>query len=346
MNINLDKINPKFRQLTDLLFFSDRFDLDLSDYKYLLKSNYNDNYYYLWDRIDKCCNIFWENGEKFWSNRISFIYSLNDKQISQRLEAYLENRMFNLIKIKPNIHIKYDVEYLQFIELCKVRYANGESLSAIKARLVDLPSHVRADKLLLIINSFIPLVFTDLSEYIDIVARKITQSSKNFDLLKSLENQGFSIDKLPMFLLLKELLLERTYSTKNRKAFFTMLNDKEIFALFKSEYQPSYKTKLLQLLSQCDYNEIEENHLRNIKCLLELDSSIADELTVIYANKLYARHTGHKRANADRLIRLLKTFPTIVPKKLLAYLSSKNKMSDIKYMLTAFPDLKKLAAFV
>jgi hypothetical protein len=346
MEVQLDKINPQFRQLTDLLFFSDKLDLDLSEYKNLFKSNYNEHYAYVWDRFSKCSEIFWENGEKFWSHRLNFLLSLHDKNFSSDIETHLENRMFQLIKTKKHIHIKYDNEYLQFLELCKVKHSRHESLAHIKKQLTELPSHVRADKLMLIINSFIPLIFSNLSEYIDIVSRKITQSSRNFDLLKSLENQGFEIDKLPMVKLLKEILLEKTHVVKNRRAFFTMINDKDILDLFKLEYKNSLKKKIIVLLSQCEYTEIEENHLRNVKCLLEIDPSLADEMAVIYADKLYGRVTGHKRSNADRLIRLVKTFPIIVPKKLLAYLSAQNKMADIKYMLAAFPALKKLAAFV
>lgn len=346
MGVQLDKINPKFRQLTDLLFFSDRVDLNLSEYKQLLKSNYNIHYNYLWNRFEKCCDIFWEHGEKFWSHRLSFLLSLNDKLLSKDIDFYLDKRMFHLIKNKQQVHISYDIEYLQFLELCKVKYSRGESLVHIKKQLTDLPSHVKADKLMLIIESFIPLVFSDISEYVDIVSRKITQSSRNFDLLKSLEEQGLSIDKQPMVRLMKELLLERTFTIKNRRAFFTMLNDGEIATLFKSEYQSDYKPKLLGILAQCEYTEIEERHLRNVKALLELDVSIGDELAIIYANKLYTRSSGHKRATADRLIRLLKLFPSINPKKLLAYLSAKNRMTDIKYVLSAFPNLKKLAAFV
>lgn len=346
MVVQLNKINPKFRQLTDLLFFSDRTDLNLSEYKQLFKLNYNIHYNYLWDRFEKCCEIFWEDGEKFWSNRLNFLLSLNDKTFSKDVESLLDKRMFNMIKTKQSVHATYDIEYLQFLELCKVKYSRGESLVHIKKQLTELPSHVRADKLMLIISSFIPLVFTDLSEYIDIVSRKITQSARNFDLLKSLEEQGLSIDKLPMVKLMKEILLERTPAIKNRRAFFTMLNDKEILSGFKLEYESSHKPKLLELLNKCEYSEIEERHLRNVKSLLELDPSIGDELAIIYANKLYLRPTGHKKANADRLIRLLKVFPTINPKKLLAYLSSHNRMADIKYVLSAFPNLKKLAAFV
>jgi hypothetical protein len=73
---------------------------------------------------------------------------------------------------------------------------------------------------------------------------------------------------------------------------------------------------------------------------------VVDELAIIYADKLYQRRTSHKKSNADRLIRLLKSVPQITPKKILAYLSSRNQVPDIKYILSAFPDLRKLAAFV
>ena len=133
---------------------------------------------------------------------------------------------------------------------------------------------------------------------------------------------------------------------KNRRAFFTLLNDKYVATSFKKEYLPTYKPNIINLISTCDYQMIEEFHLRNVKNLVALDSSIADELSIIYADKLYTRYTGHKRSNADRLIRLLKAVPQISPKKILVYLSNNNEMADIKYILSAFPELRKLAAFV
>lgn len=345
-HIQLDKINPKFRQLTDLLFFSERMDLSLSDYKGLLKSNYAEHLNYIWNKFQRSSEIFWENGDQFWYNRLSFLFSLGDKKLTQDIESYLEKRMFNLIRAKVEINIKYDVEYLQYLQLCKVKKRSGANFTEIKKQLTDLPSHVKADKLMNIINSFIPVVFENIEEYVDLVSKKITQSARNFDLLKSLELQGMKFDKFPMVKLTKEILIERSFTIKNRRAFFTMLNDKDILNQFKKEYQSTYRDRLLNLLDKCDYQEIEDQHLRNIKNLIELDESIADDLAAIYANKLYARNTGHKKANADRLIRLMKMFPQIVPKKMLAYLSANNKISDIKYILTEFPNLKKLAAFV
>lgn len=346
MSIQLNKINSKFRQLTDQLLFSDRMDLVLSEYKQLLKLNYNDHYNYLWDRFVKCTDIFREEGEKFWSHRLSFLLSLQDKVLSQNIETLLEKRMFNLVRNKKEIHIQYDIEYLQFVELCKVKHNRGENLSNLRKHLIELPSSVGPDKLIGLINSFVPLVFSDVKEYTDIISQKITQSSKNFEMLKSLEAQGLVFDRAPMFKLLKEILLERTHTIKNRKAFFSLLNDKEIQELFKKEYQPEYKSYILSLLNQCEYSEIEECHLINIKNLLSIDASMADDLAAVYANKLFVRTTGHRKSTADRLIRLIKLFPIISPKKLLAYLAANNKMADIKYILSAFPGLKKLAAFV
>jgi len=342
----LDKINLKFRQLVDLLFYSDRMDLDLSEFKSLLKENYDIHFEYLWDRFKRCTEISWENGEQFWSHRLSFLLSLREKTLSKYIEEYLEKRMFSLIRSKHELNVQYDIEYLQFLELCKIKHANKEDLTSVKNYLTDMPAHINLDKLISIVNSFIPIVFSDLNEFAQVIAKKIPHSSRSFDLLIALEQRGIDFDKQPIVSLIKEILIERKHNEKNRRAFFTLLNDKDIAAKFKKEYQPAYKSSLLHLIDACDYQMIEDFHLRNIKNIIELDASIAEEVAVIYANKLYKRAAGHKKANADRLIRLLKSVPQIAPKKILAYLSLNNKMADIKYMLSAFPELRKLAAFV
>jgi hypothetical protein len=346
MSQPLDKISPKFRQLTDLLLLSDRMDLDLSEYRRLLKENYEVHFNYLWDRFKKSSEIFWENGEQFWENRLTFLLGLSEKTLSKYIEDHLEKRMFHLIRMKHEVSILYDIEYLQFVEYCKVKFARQESLISVKGYLTEMPSHIKLDKLINIVNSFIPIVFANMDEYAEAITKKITHSARSFDLLLALEGQGVKFDKQPIVKLASDLIVGRQHNEKNRRAFFTILNDPFIRNKLKEEYGAAHRAKLIDLIESCDYQMIEEHHLRNIKNLVELDRSLADELAVIYADKLYRRNTGHKKANADRLIRLLKTIPQIVPKKILAYLSSNNKMSDIKYVLSAFPDLKKLAAFV
>ena len=345
MAYNLEKIEPKFRNLTDLLFFSDRMDLCLTDYKFLFKENHAINRAYLWDRFQKSSEIFWENGSQFWMNRLSFLFSLNDDSFNKELSSYLEKRMFSLIKLKHKPDIRFDIEFQQFLEYCKVKQQRKESLFAVKEHLIGLPSHVSSEKLVSIIDHFIPLFFKDISEYTDHIAKKIPQSARNFEVLQELERLGLLFNKQSIMLLARDLLLERTFNDKNRRALFSLITDDSIKTFLKGIQIP-FKERIISLLNASDYREIEDRHLGNIKNLLDLEPSLSDDLASIYAEKLYARSSGHKKANVDRLIRLLKNFPQIQPKKVLAFLSSNNKMTDIKYMLSAFPELRKLAAFV
>lgn len=342
----LEKINPKFRTLVDLLFFSNRMNLDLSDFKSFMKDNHDNHVDYLWDRFQKASQIFWEDGLSFWLHRLTFILNLNEKSLTKDVESFIEKRMFTLVSVKYELSLKHDIEFQQYFQLCQVKHNRKESLLSVKEYLLDMSSHSRADKLMKLVNSFIPIVFKDINEYTDLLSKKITQSARSFELLHELEEQGIVFNKQPLIQLAKDLLLERTQNDKNRRALLVMLGDSNILSQLKADYNPAYRARLVSFLEASDYQEIEGRHLANVKKLLELDPNLGEDLATIYADKLYARRTGHKKANADKLIRLLKTFPQIQPKKVLAYLSSNNKMSDIKYILSAFPDLKKLAAFV
>jgi hypothetical protein len=350
MTVQLDRVNPQFRQLTDLLFFSDRVDLDLSEFKSLLKENYVDHHAYMWDRLQKCIEIFWENGEQFWSNRFAFLLSLNEKVLSKNLEELLEKRMFDLVRTKSQVNILYDIQYLQYVEYCKLRLkSDKEYLGGIKDYLTDLPSHSSVEKLVTIVNSFTPFVFASLNDYAAQLARKITQSTRNFEFLLALEEkalENFFLDREPITKLAQDILSDRVLNDKNIRTFFSLISDVKIMSSLKREYHSSMRPRLVALLESCEYTTIEEHHLRNVKNILELDASLADDIVDIYADKLYNRGSGHKKANADRLIRLAKTFPQISPRKILSFLSSNNKMNDIRYVISAFPDLKKLAAFV
>lgn len=339
-----ENLNPKFRNLTDLLFYSDRMDLDLSEYKLLYKENRTTHSVYLLNLIKRAADIFWEDNYSFWCNRLTFLLSLNEKHINEDVSSFIEKRMFNLIRFKLDINIKYDIEFQQFLAYCQVKLQRNEDLTLIKEQLLALPSNTSATQLMQIVPHFVPLFFKDINEYMDHMIKKIPQSARNFELLRELEGLGLAFNKQPIISLAKDLLLERVYNDKNRRALFSLMHDDTILSSLKEIQVP--KNRLISLLNAIDYKEMEDRHFSNIKHLLELESSLGDDVANIYASKLYARGGGHKKANADRLIRLLKMFPQIQPKKVLAFLSSNNKIIDIKYMLSAFPDLRKLAAFV
>jgi len=346
MELFIEKLNPRFRHLVDLLCFSDSKDLNISEFKALYREKHDVNMPYLWNRLVKSTQIFWENGSDYWGHRFNFILNLNDKKFSDKLENYLINRFSQLLRLKKLVDIQYDIELLQLKEFCKSKHQRTETMAEIRETLLSLPPTTNIEKVISVVKEFIPYVFKDTNEYLSLTTKKILVSYKNFDILTYLERQGISYDKEYMANLLYDLLCERAFTLKNIRAFYTLLNNQDIRELLKQRYDSKCHDKLPILLKNSPADMIEEYHLRNCKNILDLDESVANDLAVIYADKLFQKTTRHSKSNADRLIKMMNKFPQISPKVILAFLSSENKMLDMKYILSSFPSLKQLAIFV
>lgn len=341
--MQLDKIDPQFRKLTDQLFFTDREDLDLTNYETLLDQS-RDHVAYLWDRLIHGMEIFWE--ESFWLNRFGFLFDIIDKKNIEQIESHLLTHFSKLITHNYGASPQFNNEYIQFIAWTKVKILKKENVTPIREFLLGLSHTLHASRLPDIIKNFIPFLFQDMGEYVGILSKRVGQSARNFEVLKQLESQGLSVDKQAIFKLVTDLLFKRVPNRKNRRSFFAMLEDDSVMAYLKSEYKTDHRDKLVSLIKNCDFREIEEYHLRNMKNLLGLDPTIADDLLTTYAERLYARGTGDKGANVKRLIRACKTFPQLSPKKVLVYLSANNRMADIKKLVSSFHDLKTLVPFI
>jgi hypothetical protein len=341
--LQLDKVDPNFRKAADLLFFTDRTDLGIDD-KFVTAFLNNEHHHpYLWDRFQRSTEIYWD--ESFWLNRFGVTISLSKKFVDET-EAYLLSqfkRKLNHIWDGKPIN---DNSRIQFVAWTKVKSQRKLSTTIIKEFLLVLPYNTGANDLVKIVENFIPHIFPSMDDYITAISQKVAQSARAFQVLHQLERQGIKIDRQPLLKLASDLLSKRALNRKNRRSLFSMLDDASVMKHLKLSYDKDRHTRLLELIRECDYKEIEDYHLRNIKNLLELDPSIADELLSIYADKLYSRGTGSKRANVQRLIRACKEFPQFSSKKLLAYLSTNNKMSDIKYIVSSFPELKTLIPFI
>lgn len=346
MGFVLEKLDSDFRKITDLLLFSDRTDLSLLDYSNLIKKNYPDHIQYLWDRFQKSANIFWPDTNSFWFNRLNILLSLNDKFLYKNIQDFIDKRMFNLVITKKELSLKHDIEYIQYLQLYKVKSSRGENLLSVKNYLAELPAYISIDKLLYIVQSFIPFVYNDMNEYTETLCRKIGQAPHNFTILLKLENLGIPLNKEFIVDLAKRMLIERTTDIQEIRSLFLIINQPALLKDLKKVYDKSYQKNLLEMIKFLDFRIIEEFHLRNIKNIIQLDSSIVDELTIIYIDKLYNRKIKHKKANADRIIRLIKTCPQVSARKIIAMLSNKNKLNDIKYIASVFPELKKLSAFI
>jgi hypothetical protein len=339
----LDKVDPQFRFLADKLFFTDNTDLDLSNFKSLFDSN-EYHYRYLLDRFSRSLEVFWD--ESFWISRLDIILSLQSKRLDSEIGSLLLSRFRRMLYIRINPTPKIDSEFIQFKAWTKVLASRKENITSIREFFINLVHIIQVGKITNIIGHFMPHLFQDMNEYLGLLGKKVSESARSFQALKQLESQGVPIDKSPLLKQAKNLLLKRALNRPNRRSLFALMDDKEIIDYLKSEYKSEDRARLLAFVESCDYKEIEEYHLRNIKNLLEIDSSIAEELFIIYADKLWARGTGNRGANVKRLIRLCKTIPIFSPKKALVYLSQTGRMSDIKPLVSAFPELKNLTPFI
>lgn len=339
----LEKVDPQFRILADKLFFTDNTDLDLSCFKTLFESN-EFHCSYLLDRFNRSLEIFWN--EDFWVNRLDVLLSLHSKRIDSEVNLTLLSRFRKMIDDRVNPTPKVDNEFIQFKAWTKVLAARKEDIISIREFFLDLVHSVKVGKITNLVGHFIPHVFQSMNEYLESLGKKVVESSRTFQALKELEKQGVPIDKTPLFKRAKNLLLKRVPHHSNILALFELMDDPEIMAHLKSQYKTEDYTRLTFLIESCSYKELEDFHLRNIRNLLQIDPTVADVLFNHYANQLWSRPSGSRGANVKRLIRLCKAFPDFTPKKALTYLSTTGKMSDIKLLISAFPELKTLAPFI
>lgn len=341
--MQLSLIDPKFRKLVDQLFFTDRTDLDTSEFQQLF-ANKDVHFHYLWDRIRRSKEIFWE--ESFWIDRFEFLLTVNPRKLEQDLETTLLSEFRQLLMHNYNPSPQYHNVYLRMLAWTKAKNNKKLGTKAIEALLIELIHFNSVQQTLEVVKQFIPHIFQTMGEYVTLVSKGVTASARNLQIMQELEKLGIPLDKEPMLKLGRDLLFKRALNRPNRRTLFGLFTDQAIMDHLKTQYKPEHRDRLVALVKSCDFKEIEERHLRNIKNLLDLDVSIADELLTTYADKLYARGTGAQGANIKRLIKACKTYPQFSPKKLLVWMSNNNRVSNIKFLTSAFPDLKTLVPFL
>jgi ribosomal protein L31 len=345
MFLKLEKIHPKFRQLTDQIFLSERTDVNLTNYKSLLRLNSKHHLEYLFAQFEKSSVIFWENSQKVWSFRLNVIFSLKEKTLTAKIQNYLEKRFINLIRVKASPDPKYDTEFSQFLEYCKIKRHRRDPLKATKEAYLEIIPFSSMQKTIKVTQFLIPYLFKDVHDFGNHVMDRILQDWRYLSLLKELRLHGFKYNQKAIHAKIKSALFE----VNDLSVHFTIMSslvDDEIRLALKSEYKPAYKENILKFVSSCDFWLLEDRWLRNIINILDVAPDLADEVAAIYVQKMYSEYYDHKKAYADKIIRLIKKCPQISSKKMLVLLANKGKMGDIKHLLKSFPELKKLSAFV
>lgn len=344
--IHLDKINSEFRYLVDLFCFTDRTDIELSNFYILLQENKEEHLSYFIDRFIKTAEIFWRDGNKFWYNRLSFLYSLNDKFISKYLDSFFERRMLALLRCGYDISPVYNVQYLQFIEYCRVKSDRKANLVKLKNTIITYSSQIKIERLIKLLEHLIPVLYKNTDEYVSLLTESLFQCAFNFKILLGLEKNNIRYNKQAILHLMMNMLSSRSYSDKNIRAFFIIMDDSYILDNIKSFYNDNMRESIVELASKTSLILLEEDYFANIKKLIKLDSELATEVVKSYIDKIYRKPSSHKKANVNKILRVLKLFPEVSVKKIIGHMATTNKVIDIKPILDMYPEYNRLSLLI
>src|SRR5579864_2937874 len=170
--MQLELVDPKYRKLVDQLFFTDRTDLDVSEFQHLF-ANKDAHFEYLWDRIKRSREIFWD--EPFWINRFEFLLTLNPRKIEQNLEDVLLSEFKQLLMHTYGADPRYNNVYLQLIAWTKAKNNKKLGVKNIEDMLVGMLHFTSADQTLKVIPKFIPHIFQSFADYVSIISKNVPQ---------------------------------------------------------------------------------------------------------------------------------------------------------------------------
>ena len=199
----------------------------------------------------------------------------------------------------------------------------------------------------LLINSFVPILYPSTDDYIKSLYKSIILNPKNIDFIFSLDKINIKFDtKILVPFFFKLLRKNKVPTFKERSLMFKILENENILNELKKQITVKDKDYLIEGLGCCNYTEYEKCHFKNMKNLIQLDSSLTDNLVDDYLSQILVQETNHKKAKIDKILKLLKNCKQISPKKVLTWLSNNKRSNEIKYLVSSYPDLKKLVAFV
>jgi hypothetical protein len=335
------ELDSAFQEFVDTLLFTNRMDFDLSKFISLLKANssYISNILYILDRFKKASLIQWENAEELWNYRIKFLFSTNEKMLIKQIDSYINDQIYSMLRV--------DINYNQFIELSKVRKQLSLSLFDTKKTLLSIPAFFDKHNILEVINEFIPHVFPNIESYLFELSKRIITNSYLYEVLLYFEAQGFAIDKSNMIQTVKDLIFKRYPSWNEKGLLISLLKDPKINSEIKVLYSSAYSKKLKRMISQYTYKSFDCNYMEIPRVLIELDPALANPILESYIDSLIEERFRHKRAIPDKVIKLLKLFPQMKPKKaLLKFKELKHSQYVIEKFTEAFPELKGLVVFI
>jgi len=346
MATNNEKINSKFRQLTDLLFCTDRKDLDLAEFGELLNNCDSNHINYFLSRFDKATSISWDDNPGYWLHRFCFILSSKNKKIKKHVCSQTENRFQYFIERASNV--KDNLSVMQFVQICCARKHLGLPLEKEKKYLLGLSNLLVASRTIEVCQLFIPVIWRSKRHLIDNIVFRLPKLSHAVSLLEYLRKNGYYLDNKKIAKMAIDSCVRHEISPIKSSLFFNLLNNREVFLEFKNMYTEDLRSTLYKKIEKLGTTALTYNlvGLSILEMAIDIDPELSKPLTELYITHLYSRYVRHNRANVDRLVKLIKKIDTINPKIVLVCLTKLNKHKDIKKLIEVYPELKKLALFV
>lgn len=345
--VDYSQVDSEFRFLTDLIFFTNRKDIDVNKFEALLKSKFNLHFKYFKDRFEKSSKIFWD--KDFWNNRLKLFLSINDKKINHFLYVKIEKNFYNLLSHKNYIDVDSDINYIQYIELCNIKKENNWGLKTFKNNFIVIGNHLPIKKALFLIKKVVPIIFDSYDEYIESLFSYVHISTNNLNILSSLQQEGIIFDRKALYTLTATMINEHlnTSRGRGRRSLYELISYPDVKDYLKSNWNEQIRNNLIQIIRLGTFNELDEKNFKYMRIIFALDYSLLDDMVYIYLDKMYnERLFIHKKASVDRICKLLKVIPQTSSKKILSWLSTNNLNADIKFLIQKYPDLQKLSIFV
>jgi hypothetical protein len=340
------RVDSSVKKQIDLLLFTDQENVNLQNFKKILRSNAPYNLRYFWDAFYRASNIF--NEPEFWERKFSIIHSLKYRKLFGKLENYLLNRLKFLLKSRKKPNIEKSIEYIQFLQLCKVKIKYKQNVKNIKMFLYSLPNCVNNEKLLLMTQSVFPDICKSATDYICQVLKIYKKFPNIFGFVDFLERKNIFVDKEEIIKIINDYFFGKNPPALMFRSsiLLEIISNNIGLEIIKKIYNINNKNKIIVLIKNLSFSQLEGQYFIHIKNLLSIDDSLVDNIMEIYLEKLYTRTVYHKRANTDRIIKLNQLSPLINFKKVINWLSKNNRTSDAQYFMKKFPEFSRLAAFV
>ncbi len=338
-------LNSEFRNKTDLLFFTNRLDLDVKNYKDLFWLDVENNSQYILDRFYKGSEIFWDVGaEALWNNRFNVLLELESILVTKAIEKFVNKRLVSLFRTKQDLSIKNYTEFIQYLEFTKIKHIRKENLSQVRNYLLELPNSFKVEKVIELVKEFTPFIFKDMSDFASQLCKKIIHSPKNLLILKELEKLGINYNR-QLLVDCFDLALAKPTTHKTAKAFMALMEEKEVISHFKT-LKPFPGAKIDELMFELAFKDFEHNKYIVFNNLTQDYEELVEPLLELYVDKLILRGSRYLKSNCNRCARLCQALPCFEPKMVFHYFSSLNKLDYIREFSNLYPALKQYIPFL